>query len=129
MENDQYEEYSFEKKEKDPLDFQLILKIKRKHQETDAFGIGIADLMQGVDALGSLLKAAQRMSMAYSKAWKVIQRVEAQLGFPLIFRQAGRGYGSILTPEGRRFLEHYKLFLKEVHQMASESFKQHFSDF
>lgn len=70
-----------------------------------AFGKGTAALLRGVDATGSLNRAAAGMGMAYSKAWTGINKTEEQLGFKLIDRQAQ--HGSVLTQRGRRLLEIY----------------------
>ena len=39
--------------------------------ENKAFGPGMSTLRRGVESTGSLQGAAQTMSMAYSKAWKL----------------------------------------------------------
>lgn len=110
------------------LHYKLRLFIKGE-DEGNAFGPGIADLMRGVDRYGSLLKAAESMHMAYSKAWKIIHRVEENLGFQLIFRQVGRGCGSTITAEGREFLEAYDNFINEISSATQESFEKNFAKF
>ncbi len=47
------------------------------------FGPGVAELMHYVDELRSLNKAAAKMHMAYSKAWKIIGHAEEELGYAL----------------------------------------------
>ena len=110
------------------LHYKLRLFIKGE-AEGDAFGPGIADLMRGVQKYGSLLKAAESMHMAYSKAWKIIHKVECNLGFQLIFRQVGRGCGSTITPDGQRFLDAYDRFIREVSAATQASFEKNFADF
>ena len=110
------------------LHYKLRLFIKGEDEE-NAFGPGIADLMRGVDRYGSLLKAAESMHMAYSKAWKIIHKVEESLGFQLIFRQVGRGCGSTVTAEGRKFLEAYDSFIAEISSATQESFRKNFAEF
>ncbi len=46
------------------------------------FGPGIASLLIGVEESGSLLKAAEGMGMAYSKAWKSLKKVEENPASP-----------------------------------------------
>ena len=70
-----------------------------------AFGLGCVLLLQGVDEERSLNRAAKRMGMAYSKAWRIIKEAEAQLGCELLDRDGARG--SSLTDEGRRAMEAY----------------------
>ncbi|NLW70276.1 MAG: LysR family transcriptional regulator [Eubacteriaceae bacterium] len=70
--------------------------------ERHAFGPGTADLLRGVERLGSLNKAAKEMEMAYSKAWRLIRATEADLGFDLIERKARDG--SEITEECKALL-------------------------
>ncbi|MDD2568828.1 MAG: LysR family transcriptional regulator [Clostridia bacterium] len=94
-----------------------------------AFGIGIADLMHGIQQYGSLSKAAEEMGMAYSKAWKILRRIEDYLGFQLVFRQVGRGCGSSLTAKGEDFLNRYDAFVKDMENAAAAYFHLHFDGF
>jgi len=110
------------------LHYKLRLFIKGE-EEGDAFGPGIADLMRGVQKYGSLLKAAESMHMAYSKAWKIIHKVEDNLGFQLIFRQVGRGCGSVITEDGMKFLNAYDNFLADITATTQESFERNFAEF
>lgn len=48
-----------------------------------AFGGGCASLLEGVTEEGSLNRAAKRMGMAYSKAWRIVREAEGHLGCEL----------------------------------------------
>ena len=74
------------------------------------FGEGPCRLLRCVEKTGSLRAAAMEMEMAYSKASKLLKRAEANLGFSLTTRAAGGkgGGGSVLTPEGKRWLRQYE---------------------
>ena len=76
------------------------------------FGEGPARLLRGVEECGSLRSAAMAMEMAYTKALKLVKQAEAALGYPLITRTTGvkDGGGSILTPEGKRWLSQYEAY-------------------
>ena len=76
------------------------------------FGEGPARLLRGVEEHGSLRSAAISMEMAYTKALKLVKQAEAALGYPLITRTTGGkdGGGSILTPEGKRWLRQYEAY-------------------
>ena len=76
------------------------------------FGEGPARLLRGVEKCGSLRSAAMAMEMAYTKALKLIKQAEAALGYSLIMRTTGGkdGGGSILTPEGKRWLSQYEAY-------------------
>ena len=49
-----------------------------------AFGPGVAELMEHVEATGSLSKGCKCMQMAYSKGWKILKRAEEDLGIRLL---------------------------------------------
>ena len=80
------------------------------------FGMGICRLLHGVESTGSLRRAATDMDMAYSKAWRIVQRAEEHLGFALIARRVGgaSGGGSVLTEEGRELVKAFEQFADRV---------------
>ena len=92
----------------DKLNCITRLRIRRGEEDTKtAFGHGTAQLLQGIREFKSLNRAAKRMGMAYSKAWKSVRSTEDHLGFQLIERKAQ--HGSELTAEGERFLDFFLL--------------------
>ena len=64
------------------------------------FGHGCVLLLQGIAREHSINRAAKSMGMAYSKAWRIVNEAEGQLGCKLIERDGARG--SSLTPAGER---------------------------
>ena len=76
------------------------------------FGEGPLWLLRCVERTGSLRAAAIEMEMAYSKATRLLKQAEANLGFPLTTRSTGGrdGGGSVLTPEGKRWLRQYEAY-------------------
>lgn len=94
------------------------------------FGKGVAQLMSLTKQKGSLSAAYKSMGMAASKAWKILNRAEADLGVKLIERRSGgkQGGGSNLTKEGEDILNRYENFQKEVYEAAKKSFEKNFCD-
>ncbi len=115
------------KKQQIPAKFDIRLRV---FCEDPAFGKGIAQLMRLVAQKGSLSAAYKEMGMAASKAWKIVRRAEADLGFPLMESVSGGKSGgySRLTPEGEDFLERYEKFQEEVTEAARQSFVKHFGN-
>ena len=76
------------------------------------FGEGPCRLLRCVEKTGSLRAAAMEMEMAYSKASRLIKQAEENLGFSLTARSAGGrdGGGSVLTAEGKQWLEQYEAY-------------------
>ncbi len=100
-------------------------------KEDKLFGPGAAQLLEGVDELGSLRRSAARMEMSYNKAWGVVHSCEEQLGFALLERRIGGagGGGAVLTEKGRELLRRYRAFDKEAHEMLDRLAQAHFAGF
>ena len=79
-----------------------------------AFGPGLAQLFEGIEAYGSLRRSAAEMGMSYNKAWNIVKNSEALLGRPLVTRRVGgaKGGGAALTDAGRDLLARYRAFEK-----------------
>ena len=94
------------------LRYDMRLRVSRTDH---AFGPGVAELMEHVEATGSLLKGCKCMQMAYSKGWKILKRAEEDLGIPLVQGNRGGSNGgqTVLTPEGKEFLKRYRKFEQE----------------
>ena len=92
------------------------------------FGEGPFRLLCSVEKTGSLRAAAMEMEMAYSKASKLLKQAEANLGFPLTIRSAGGkdGGGSILTPEGKRWLRQYEAYRDACVEANQSLYRQFF---
>ena len=65
---------------------------------------------------GSLKQACEQMQMSYSKGYRIIKAAEAELGFPILYREkrGPSGGGSVLTPEGEKFADCYQSYLLEM---------------
>lgn len=87
-----------------------------------AFGGGCATLLEGVADEGSLNRAAKRMGMAYSKAWRIVREAEAHLDCELLTRDGARG--SRLTPEGERALKGYRELQREVDELIARRLRE-----
>jgi molybdate transport repressor ModE-like protein len=84
------------------------------------FGPGIAELLERIGRDGSLRKAAGEMSMAYSRAWHVVNECEKALGFELIARSVGgrAGGGSRLTEKGAQLLASFRKLETDLNERA-----------
>ena len=92
------------------------------------FGEGPCRLLRCVEKTGSLRSAAMEMEMAYSKASKILKQAETSLGFLLTRRITGGkdGGGSILTPEGKRWLQQYEAYRDACVKANQELYRLHF---
>lgn len=95
---------------------------------SDFFWDESAMLLQLIDDTGSIQTACGCLHISYSKGWKMIERIESQLGYCLLERVVGgsKGGGSRLTPEGIAFLEKFQAAQKGIREAAQNIFRQCF---
>lgn len=107
------------------VDFKIHIRLKK---DEIFFGHGIYDLLCLVEEYESLNIASKKMGMSYSKAWRIVKKAEKELSFNLIERTVGgvKGGGSVLTQDGREFMQKYKDFTDEVNDYAVASFEKYF---
>jgi len=75
-----------------------------------AIGPGKADLLEHIDAAGSISAAARAMGMSYSRAWALVDVMNRAFKQPLVESATGgaRGGGATLTGHGREVLALYR---------------------
>jgi len=85
-----------------------------------AVGPGKADLLEAIDATGSISAAARTMRMSYRRAWLLVHTMNECFEPPLVDAVKGgpAGGGAHLTDAGREVLAHYR----EIVRVAAESF-------
>lgn len=110
------------------LPFELKLTPRLVREGEKFFGPGAAELLEGVDRLGSLRASAQAMGMAYSKAWTMLRKAEEMLGYPLLEREVGgaRGGSSRLTPQGRILLRNYRMMEESLNRTGARLLEKFF---
>lgn len=73
----------------------------------------------------SLRSACDLMSISYSKAWDMINKLENELGYLLVLRKHGgkRGGRTDLTEEGYRFLKAYQAMEENIFDFTRKQFE------
>lgn len=73
-------------------------------------GPGRVELLEHIEELGSINKAAAAMEMSYRQAWGLVKSMNERAPSPLVVRMAGgkEGGGTRLTEAGRRALRVYR---------------------
>lgn len=83
------------------------------------FGEGRSRILEAVERLQSLQKAAVELKMSYRAVWGRIKASEERLGQPLVARE---GRGSRLTPYAQDLLHRYRQLQARIRQEADAAF-------
>ncbi|HLF50207.1 MAG TPA: LysR family transcriptional regulator [Methylomirabilota bacterium] len=92
------------------------------------FSDGRLGLLEAVDELGSLRRAAQRLGMSYRAAWGLLKVTEKALGYPVLDVRIGgaRGGGATLTPAGVALVGRFRRVKRQVNRTADRAFARAF---
>lgn len=87
-------------------------------------------LLHLVEDTRSVREACSLMQMSYSTAWNLLNRVEDELGFPLVVRIRGgsTGSGSVLTEKGKQLMDSYDRFSERLQGEAVLLYSEIFAD-
>ena len=91
-------------------------------------GIGRLELLEHIQATGSISKAAKVMGMSYKKAWDLVSSMNAQATTPLVSTQTGgtKGGGAIVTEAGQAAIVAFKALQARFQEfMALETNRLH----
>ena len=94
--------------------------VNPQSESRSVLGKGVITLMRNIEHDNSLNKAAKRMNMAYSKAWRIIKNTSEALGCDLV--ESVRPTGSHLTAEGKMLLELYDKMEKHLKREVNDYF-------
>lgn len=93
-------------------------------------GPGLISLLELIGDSSSVMEAAEKMEVSYSKAWKIIRQAEENLGKKLVLRKSGGpGGGSAqVTQEGLALIKAFRKTERQVSDFAAKkvllNFKQ-----
>ncbi|SKA80523.1 molybdate transport system regulatory protein [Paucidesulfovibrio gracilis DSM 16080] len=110
--------------ERTRLKMRMWLELK---DEGALFGPGTMYMLQLIDELGSLNKAAAELGMSYRRAWGRLQEAETRIGRELVEHVRGRK-GYRLTPFGREALEAWRRWQNEVEEFARQRARELFPE-
>jgi len=91
------------------------------------FGSGRAELLERVQELGSLKKAAESLGMSYRAAWGKIKQTEDVLGKKLIEKKHSNREGYELTPLGAELTRLFLAWIRDVEEEAAQKAHELFS--
>lgn len=75
-----------------------------------AMGPGKAQLVELIDATGSISAAAREMGMSYRRAWQLVEAINASFSEPVVVTAIGgkRGGGAVVTESGRTLVAQFR---------------------
>jgi molybdate transport system regulatory protein len=89
-----------------------------------AFGLGICEILQAVEAAGSIKGAAGRLRKSYRHVWARVKEAELALGRQLVKTQVG-GKGSrrsSLTPQARQLIADFTALRGRMFELVRTEF-------
>ena len=91
------------------------------------FGPGVCELLERIRETGSIQAAAARMKLSYTKAWKILNRAEKELGMNLITRVSGgrSGGSSTVTEAGEETIRAFREMEAKLNACAEELLNTH----
>ena len=95
---------------------------------TPLYDSRLAMLLHLVEDTHSVQEACSLMQISYSTAWKMLNHVEEELGFPLVVRNRGgaSGNGTLLTEKGQALMKAYDRFSEHLNREAQQLYTQLF---
>src|SRR5690242_8770650 len=87
-----------------------------------ALGPGMAQLLERIDKMGSIRKAALSMGMSYRKAWLLVKGMQETFGGLVLHTETGgaAGGGAQLTELGKRLLKSFR-DIEKIAERAAEA--------
>lgn len=102
----------------------LKVKLYLESDKGKFMGIGVLWLLEKVKACGSLRSAASELGISYSKAFRMVQNLETELGVEVLERKRGgmQRTGASLTRFGEDFICLYDTFQRECKDLLDKPF-------
>ena len=86
-------------------------------------GPGKAELLEHIEATGSISAAGRAMGMSYKRAWQLVDTMNAMFRAPLVQSSRGgaKGGGAVLTDAGQAVLAEYRALEDKAREAGSEN--------
>jgi molybdate transport repressor ModE-like protein len=97
-------------------------------KETTFFNPRIKLLLFLIMDTNSVNRACDLMALSLGKAWDMLNKLEKELGYPIVERRHGGSHGgrTVLTEQGLAFLTAYQQFEHSIFQHAHNEFTRLF---
>ncbi|WP_376087172.1 winged helix-turn-helix domain-containing protein [Roseomonas sp. CCTCC AB2023176] len=94
----------------DPARIPLRVSLRLDLPSGGRVGPGKVALLEAIATDGSISAAARALKMSYTRAWGLVEALDAALGTPVVTRAPGgvKGGGAALTEAGRALVARYR---------------------
>ncbi len=108
--------------------FSVRSKVWLEMEGEPVFGEGRRRLLEAIDRLGSITRAASHVGVSYRRAWSFLRAMEDRLGMRLVETQRGgeNGGGARLTDEARVLLKDFEELLAATRETLKRKCKDFF---
>ncbi|RSC22443.1 winged helix-turn-helix domain-containing protein [Acinetobacter sp. FDAARGOS_515] len=105
---------------------QLKLRLRLMVDQEIAFGPGKADLLEAIQATGSISQAAKKMNMSYRRAWQLVETMNQLFTSALVETHKGgeSGGGAIVTAFGFDILKQFRYMEQKALAAIEADFQQ-----
>ena len=113
-----------------PLEVRSKIWIERRGRGNVVLSEWRVELLEAIDAHGSLSRAAEALDIPYRTAWERVKTTESEIGFRLLDSESGGldGGGSRLTPEARDLCRRFRRVSGGIQEVVSRRFAAEFGD-
>jgi molybdate transport system regulatory protein len=86
-------------------------------------GRGRAELLERIQASGSIRQAALQMKMSYKQAWDLVNHMNERFGQPLVIsHRGGKGGGNaVVTDHGLKVIKQFHLLEQKLQEFLKEN--------
>ncbi|MGD0641252.1 MAG: LysR family transcriptional regulator [Roseiarcus sp.] len=82
-------------------------------------GLGKIQLLEAINAAGSISAAARTLKMSFRRAWELLDHMNKAFGRPVVTGHVGSAGGSELTELGRDVIRRYRQIEAETLALAA----------
>ncbi|PTR01173.1 molybdate transport system regulatory protein [Mucilaginibacter yixingensis] len=107
------------------ITFKLNGRIWMEIDGEQMLGPGRVELLERIQASGSLRQAAIQMKMSYKQAWDIINHLNSQLDAPVVIsHRGGKGGGTaVVTDQGIQLIQEFHCLQQKFHDFLIENSK------